>query len=162
MAELDWYALKVRTRSEAVALASLDYYGFESYCPQVKTRRPYSDRLKPVTESIFPGYLFCRFALSSKSKVLASSAVMGIVGFGSQPAPLAEPEIEAVRRTVEAGGAAAPVPKTGDRVRVIAGSLRGIEGVLVREANKTNFVVSIQHIQRSVALSIEQSAVEMI
>ncbi|MDQ2946759.1 MAG: hypothetical protein M3Y27_12570 [Acidobacteriota bacterium] len=160
MAELDWYALKIRTRSETVALASLDYYGFESYCPQVKTQRKYSDRLKSMIEPVFPGYLFCRFALASKSKVLSSNAVEGIVGFGSQPAPLAASEIEAVRRTVDAGGAAAPVPKVGARVRVVAGSLRGVEGVLVRENGTTNFVVSIQLLQRSVSLSIEQSAVE--
>ncbi len=162
MTGLDWYALKIRTRSEAVALASLDYYGFESYCPQVKTRRKYSDRLKSVTEPIFPGYLFCRFDLSNKSKVLSSSAVERVVGFGSQAAAISASEIEAIRRTVEAGGAAAPVPRIGDRVRVIAGSLRGIEGVLVRDAAAASFVVSVQLLQRSVSLSIEPSAVEII
>src|SRR4051794_32680103 len=162
MAELGWYALKIRTRSEAVALASLDYYGFESYCPQVKTQRKYSDRIKSVTEPVFPGYLFCRFDLSSKSKVLSSNAVERVVGFGSQATPIPASEIEAIRRTVDAGGAAAPVPRMGDRVRVIAGSLQGIEGVLVREANAASFIVSVQLLQRSVSLSIEQSAVELI
>ncbi len=162
MTEPDWYALKIRTRSEAVALASLEYYGFESYCPQVKTRRQYSDRLKAVAEPVFPGYLFCRFDLSSKSKVLASSAVAGIVGFGPQPAPIPASEIEALRRTVDAGGLAAPVPKAGDRVRVTDGPLRDVEGVLVREADATSFVVSVQLLQRAVALRVTQSAVELI
>jgi transcription termination/antitermination protein NusG len=162
MTELPWYALKVRTRSEAVALASLDHYGFESYCPQVKTRRKYSDRLKTTLEPIFPGYLFCRFDLSSKSKVLASSAVEQVIGFGSQCIPVLPSEIDAIRRMVEEGGAAAPIPKAGDRVRVIAGALKNVEGVLVREARSNIFVVSIQLLQKSVSLSIDQSIVETI
>jgi transcriptional antiterminator NusG len=162
MTELEWYALKIRTRSEPVALASLEHYGFESYCPQVKVRRRYSDRLKSVAEPVFPGYLFCRFDLSSKSKVLSSNAVERVVGFGSQAAPIPASEIEAIRRMVDEGGAAAPVPRKGDRVRVIAGSLRGIEGILVRETAAASFVVSVLLLQRSVSLSIEQSAVELI
>jgi transcription antitermination factor NusG len=115
-----------------------------------------------VTEPVFPGYLFCRFDLSKKSKVLSSNAVERVVGFGSQPAPIPVSEIEAIRRMVEEGGVAAPVPRRGDRVRVIAGSLQGIEGVLVREAAAASFVVSIHLLQRSISLSIEQSAVELI
>jgi transcriptional antiterminator NusG len=107
----------------------------------VKARRRYSDRLTSVAEPVFPGYLFCRFALSSKWIVLASNAVEGVVGFGSRPAPLEASEIEAIRRAVDAGAAAAPLPTIGDRVRVIAGSLRDVKGVLVRELNKTRFLL---------------------
>ena len=153
MAELDWHALKIQTRSEAVALAPLNYYGFESCCPQVKAKRRYSDRIKSVVEPVFPSYLFYRFALSSKSKVLASNAVERVVDFGSQATPIPASEIEAIRRTVEAGGTAAPIPKAGDRVQVIADALRGIEGVLVREA-AASFVVSVQLLQRSVSCAL--------
>jgi transcription antitermination factor NusG len=162
MTDHPWYALKVRTRSEAVALASLDHYGFESYCPQTKTRRKYSDRLKTTFDPLFPGYLFCRFDLANKGKVLASSAVERVVGFGSQPIPVLASEIDAIRRMVEQGGLAAPMPKLGDRVRVIAGALKGVEGVLVREAGADSFVVSIQLLQKSVSLSIDQCMVETI
>lgn len=162
MNSLAWYALKVRTRSEDIALASLDHYGFETYCPQAKTSRKYSDRVKNIDAPVFPGYVFCHFDLSNKSKVLSSNAVERVVGFGSAPAPVTVAEIEAVRRMVEQGGMAAPLPKSGDRVRITSGSLSGIEGVLVSGANAASFVVSIQLLQRSVALSIDPSFVEKI
>ena len=157
--EYPWYALKVRTRSEEMALASLEYHGFESYCPQVKKRRRYSDRLRVVSEAVFPGYLFCRFHLSNKSKVLSGLAVERIVGFGVEPNPIEPSEIDAVRRMVEEGGITAPVPRSGDRVRVTSGSLRGVEGVLVREAGATSFVVSIQLLQRAVSVTVDESMV---
>ena len=155
MCELPWYALKVRTRSEMVAMASLNHYGFESYCPQTITRRTYSDRVKTTLEPVFPGYLFCRFELSTKAKVLSSSAVERVVGFGSQTIPVLPSEIDAIRRMVAEGGIAAPVPKLGDRVRVVAGPLKGVDGILVRGAGTERFVVSIQPLQKSVSLHID-------
>ncbi len=50
----------------------------------------------------------------------------------------------------------------GDRVRVTNGPLRDVEGVLVREADATSFVVSVQLLQRAVALRVTQSSVELI
>jgi transcriptional antiterminator RfaH len=132
--EFDRYAVQIRTRSEAVAFASLDYYGFESYCPQVKTWRQYSDRLKFVTEPVSLVHLFCRFDLLSKSKVFSSNTLERVVGFGAQAAPVSTSEIEAIRRMIDEGDATASIPRRGERVRVIAGFLQGIEGVLVRES----------------------------
>ncbi len=52
MAELNRYALKVRTRSEAVvALVSVDYYGFEPYCPQVKSAVDYGSKSTSLAAS---------------------------------------------------------------------------------------------------------------
>ena len=162
MTELPWYALKVRSRSEMLAIASLDHYGFESYCPQTKTRTQYSDRVKTTLEPVFPGYLFCRFELSSKANVLASSSVERVIGFGSQPIPVPASEIDAIRRMVDEGAVAAPTPKAGDRIRVIAGVLKGLEGILVREATTNSLVVSVQLLQRFVSLSIDRCVVQTI
>lgn len=145
-----------------MAIVSLSYEGFESYCPQAVTRRRYSDRMKTVVEPMFPGYVFCHFDLSRKSKVLGSNAVEYIVSFEGQPGSVSSSEIESVRRMVQAGGTAAPLPKSGQRVRVIAGSLEGMEGVLMREVNKNHFTVSVQLLQRSVSVTIDQSLVQWI
>ena len=62
MTELPWYALKVRSRSEMLAITSLDHYGFESYCPQTKARTQYSDRSQyvspPVTALLYLSNFF--------------------------------------------------------------------------------------------------------
>lgn len=162
MSKQAWYAVKVRTRSEPIALLSLSYQGFETYCPETVARRRYSDRIKLVTEPCFPGYVFCRFDLSRKSKVLGSIAVEYIVSFNGEPASLLASEIESVRRIIQAGGSAGPLPKSGERVRIIAGSLQDVEGVFMREANECRFIVSVQLLQRSVSLTIDQSLVQSI
>jgi transcription antitermination factor NusG len=162
MPQKAWYALKIRTRSEPIALLSLSHHGFETYCPETLVRRKYSDRMKTVAEPTFPGYVFCRFDLSRKSKVLGSHAVEYVVSFNGEPASLPTSEIESVRRMVQAGGIAAPLPRSGERVRIIAGSLQDLEGVFMREAKECQFIVSVQLLQRSVSLTIDQSLIQAI
>lgn len=163
MSHLNWYAVKVRTRSESVALASLHHHGVETYCPQITKRRKYSDRTKTVLEAIFPGYLFCRFDVFSKAHVvLASVAVEYIVKCGRQVVPVPVSEVDAIRRAVECGGMAATQPSVGEPVRVVAGPLRGVEGILIRDKDRPRFVVSVQLINGSVSLDIDQDFVESI
>jgi transcription antitermination factor NusG len=157
-----WYAVKVHTRSEPVALASLHYQGLESYCPHALVRKKYCDRMKTIPEPIFPGYVFCRFALSRKAKVLSGNAIEYIVGCGGRPASIPVSEIEAVRLGVAAGGQTAAIPRCGERVRIIAGSLAGVEGILVREANRNQFVVSVALLQRGLSVTVDQCIVEEI
>ncbi len=157
-----WYALKVRSRLEEMALTSLTYYGFEPYWAHRIARRKYADRIKSVKVPVIPGYIFCRFDLSAKSLVLSSNGVDGIVGLGGQPIPIPVHEIEGVRRTVEAGGGSASRPAAGSRVRVLGGCLAGLEGVLVREASKSHFLVSVELLHRSVSIRIDEALVETI
>lgn len=160
--ETSWYALKVRTRSESAAIAALQYHGFESYAPQRLVRKIYCDRVKTVAEPVFPGYLFCRFHLRSKSTVLSGTGVEYIIGFGGRPASIADRELDAVRLAIDAGGQAAALPRSGQRVRIIAGSLAGTEGILIREANRNQFIISVPLLQRGVSVIVDQSLVQFI
>jgi hypothetical protein len=48
----------------------------------------------------------------------------------------------------------------GTRVRICGGALDGIEGILVRRNSDASLIVSVQLIQRSVALRIDGYDVE--
>jgi hypothetical protein len=53
--EFFWYALKVRTRSEFLAVEALQSKGYEPFCPTYPERRRYSDRMKVIENVAFPG-----------------------------------------------------------------------------------------------------------
>lgn len=156
-----WYALKVHTRSETDASSALKSLGFLSYCPTVPERRRYCDRMKTVTVPVFPGYVFCRFDLGRKSKVLNSIAVEYIVGFGAKPAAIPEEQIVSLRRVIDNGGASMPFLRAGQRVRVIHGALAGVEGILLKEPESENskLVLSVDILERSVSVTIQESYV---
>lgn len=159
---LPWYALKVRTRSEPVAVAALRNRGFHPYAPTIAERRRYCDRVSVVQAPIFPGYLFCQLDLRRKVPVLSTPMVEYIVSFAGAPAVVPDVEIDAVRRVVEAGARPRPYLAVGQRIRIEYGALAGIEGILEKIGKEHRLVVSVHLLQRSVALEIDEDRIQVI
>lgn len=136
----------------------------EQYLPVYKTRRAWSDRVRELELPIFPGYVFCRVPLTARSLVLATRGVVGIAGTQNQPIPINEEEIQAVRKMVESQSSVGPWPflKAGERVRVIRGPLRGVEGILLKSKDFHRLVISITLLGRSVASEIDAAYVRPI
>ena len=94
-------------------------------------------------------------------RVLDAPGVLSFVGPKGEPAPLPDVEIETLRSGLHLQkfephhGLA-----IGQRVRVHAGPLQGLEGVLVRNANGLRVVITVDLIQQSVAVELDANAVE--
>lgn len=156
---VSWYALKVRTRSEDLAATVLRNRGYEPFAPMYNERRKYSDRIKAVQAPAFPGYIFCRFSPQEKGPVLSSPAVAYIVGLAGTATPIADSEIDAIRRGIDAGARPIAYPSIGQRVVVQYGSLAGVEGVLTRIGGENRLTLSVHLLQRSVSLTIDRDQV---
>jgi transcription antitermination factor NusG len=110
--------------------------------------------MKAVEAAAFPGYIFCQFNPSWKVPVLSSPAVEYIVGRAGNYVPIAETELDTIRRFMAAGGRAVPYLRSGQRVRIEFGSLAGLEGIYVRSANNGRVILSVDLLQRSIAVDI--------
>ncbi len=129
----------------------------ETFLPSVKLRRRWSDRVKVIDQPLFPGYVFCRFALSDRGSVLRTPGVVQVVGAGASPVPVAEAELRYIRTVVVEELAARPHPylAIGQAVRLHRGPLAGAEGILTAVNGKDSLVLSIGLLQRSVAVEVE-------
>jgi transcription antitermination factor NusG len=157
-----WYALSVKHQHEGAVRAALAFKGFEALAPTYRARRRWSDRVKEVDLPLFAGYVFCRFRLAERIRVMDAPGVSKVVGFGGTPAEVSEAEIAAIRAVMAAKWPVRPWPhlKPGDRVRVERGPLRGIVGTLLREKNqRLQLVISVEILQRSLAVEIEPDMV---
>ena len=154
---LPWYAIRTRSNQERVASASLLGKGYEPYLPLCKIRRRRFDRFVTVEVPLFPGYVFCQFNYGRRMPILTTPGVVSIIGFGSDPAPIPNEEIHAVRTILESGLAAAPHPflHEGQRIRINYGPMKGVEGILVMKRGDSRLVVSICLLQRSVSVELE-------
>jgi transcription antitermination factor NusG len=159
---LPWLALRVRVRSESVAAEALKGRGYQVVSPTIPERRRYSDRIRQVNTPVFPGYVFIRFSYGSRAPILSSPAVQYIVSFGQQPALIPDQVISDVCRMINNGARPIPYFKAGDHIRVEYGPLAGVEGIYVRHSAKNQLVVSIDVLQRSVALHVDESQVQLI
>jgi transcription termination/antitermination protein NusG len=152
-----WFAVRVRSRHEALIKATLENKGYEAFLP---TYRPVRGRRRSsATEvrALFPGYLFCRFDPKRRLPILVTPGVIQIVGVAKTPVPVDEAELEYVRRVVEANASASPVQymEVGQKVRLESGPLAGIEGILQEIKNTTRLVVCVTVLRRSLAVEID-------
>ena len=151
--------MQVRPRQEKFVSAALDAKGYEQFLPLYMSRRAWSDRTKEVQLPLLDGYVFCRLNPASRLPILTIPGVNHFVGFGKTPASIPDDEIEALRAIVHAGVPSHPWPflKVGQRVHVIQGPLRNLEGILVQIKGIDRLVISVNLLQRSVAVQIDRN-----
>jgi|HubBroStandDraft_5_1064220.scaffolds.fasta_scaffold384560_1 transcription antitermination factor NusG len=151
-----WFALTVKHQHERSVEGALAWSGMDTFLPLYRSRRRWSDRSMEVDAPLFPGYVFGRFALGDRVRVLRTPGVARIVGFGGMPAAVAEGEIDGIRAALASKLPIGPwpYPKPGDRVRIESGPLRGLEGALVRQKDALRLVLSIELLQRSLAIEV--------
>ena len=159
-----WYAAYTYSRHEKRVAEHLQRIGVESYLALYTATRQWNQRRAQVELPLFPGYVFVRIPLAERVRVLSAPGVAYLVGTGGQPVPLADDEIEPLRSCLSQKLRAEPVAylSAGSRVRVVAGPLSGLEGVIVRRDGGTRFVVSIDLIMRAIAINIEGFDLELV
>lgn len=157
-----WYAAHVRSRHEKQVARQLEERRVSCFLPVYRSVRRWKDRRKELDLVLFPGYVFVNLDLKDRMRVLQVPSVVRFVSFNGQPAALPDAEIEALSNGLAKGLRAEPHPylKVGNRVRVKYGPLAGMEGILVRRKEKFRVVLSIDLIQRSVAVEVDESEVQ--
>jgi transcription antitermination factor NusG len=162
--ECPWYTLVTRYRVEKKVAACLQSKGIETFLPVISERHHWTDRHKTICTPLFAGYVFARALLSpaAKLQILTTAGVMRLVSFGTEPLPVPAKQIEDLRTLLahKLPCALHPFLQVGRKVRIRGGSLDGIEGILA-EKDK-NLIISVDCIQRSVAVTIEGYELEMV
>jgi transcription antitermination factor NusG len=159
-----WYALHTRARHEKTVEHRLHECGMVTYLPTVREVHRWSDRKKRVEAPLFNCYLFLRCALTpeDRNQVYRIGSVLGFVGGGAAGMAIPDDQIESVRTLLSQTSPwrSHPFVKAGQRVRIRGGALDGVEGIFVSENGDHSLVVSVDVIQRSLAVRIDGYDVE--
>jgi len=133
---LAWYCVRAQPKHEHIAAAHLAQEpDVEVFLPRVAFKRPTRTGPMKVTEALFPNYLFARFDLAEcLRKVRHSRGVSGVVHFGHRWPTLPDSVINDLR-TMLGPDPVHVIPtefSPGDRVRIVGGSLHGLEALVQR------------------------------
>lgn len=160
-AELQWFALAVKPRFDKAVAQALESKGYETLLPLYKKHHTYGARSKHSELPLFPGYLCCRFDVQSRLPILTTPGVIQVIGAGSTPIALSDVEINSLQTAIKAQLSVQPVPFVyeGQRVRITAGALAGVEGIVISSTQRLRLVLSITLLQRSVLLEIDRDQV---
>ena len=159
-----WFAVYTAPRHEKHVSEILAERQIETFLPLYRTNRQWQKSRPVVLElPLFPTYVFVRIAREARSSVLGTPGVLSIVGSSREAWPLPDLEINALRsglleRKIEPH----PYLVVGERVRIVAGVMAGVEGVLVRKKNDLRVVLSLDTIMHSVAVEVEAGDIEQV
>ncbi len=161
-----WYAIQTWPQYEKKVATELHRKDIEIFLPLQCSKRKWSDRLALIQAPLFPSYVFVRIDESSNARirVLRTNGVTGFVGIRGRGVSIPQSEIQSVRLLLGSGIAFQHHSRltVGKRVRIRGGSLDGVEGTLLEKKSDLSLLVSVQIIQRSLALRVAGYSVEAI
>ena len=167
---MPWYAVHTRSRHEGKVSTSLAQKSIPTFLPKIEVWSRRKDRRKKIQLPMFPGYVFVQIDQAdnqSRLDILKTAGVVRILGttLGNVPVPVPDEKIEAIRRLVESKVEIQHFryPRVGERARILDGPFKEIEGLVVKaDPRKDLFVITIEILQRAVAIEMQGFQVERI
>jgi transcription antitermination factor NusG len=161
--EQNWYVAYTYGRHEKYLAQQCGQRGIITFLPLYAVQRQWKQRRAEVLLPLFPSYVFIRIALAERFRVLALPGIVSLVSFKGLPAVVPETQIEALRKAV-ALGRAEPCAylQSGKRVRVMAGPLVGLEGIVQEVKSNLRVIVSFDWMSRSVSISLGATELEVL
>lgn len=156
-----WHAIWTRSHFEQVVADQLRAKGFELFLPTIAVWSRRGGKRHLIEEPMFGGYLFLHHAVDKYSYIEVQKArgVVRLLGERwDRLAVIPEAEIESLKTALCADTTLVPYPypQEGQRVRIMAGPLADIEGVLIqRNLRKGLLVLSVNLLRRSVAVEVD-------
>ena len=158
-----WYAVHTRSRHEYKTNSVLTQKNLTTFLPEIEVWSKRKDRKKKISVPLFPGYLFVEANVLDneiKLMILKTPGTVSILGKkeNSEPIPVPDDKIQAIQRFL---GKKVEIftfnfPKAGELARIIDGPFAGIEGTVISsDFEKELFVISIDLLQRSIAIKLE-------
>jgi transcription antitermination factor NusG len=160
-----WFAVQTRYRFEKRVVAQLTHKSCDVYLPLLTEHHAWTDRQKVVTIPLFPGYAFVHIDQShdARRNVLQTAGMIGFVSFGGVVAAVPPKQIEDLQLLLQQKVLFSmhPFVHVGQRVRIRGGCLHGLEGVLLQH-EKGKLVISIESIQRSLAIELQGYELDLV
>jgi transcription antitermination factor NusG len=153
-----WYALQTRSRHEKQVALRIAAQSMETFLPVHRSRHTWKNGVHADVElPLFPCYLFARGDKYDRHAILRLPGVVGFASSSSNPTAIATADMEMLRTASEQLRAEPhPYLAVGDWVRIVAGPLAGMEGVLARRKQECRVVLSIEAIMRSIAVEVSE------
>lgn len=152
-----WYILYVKSRAEKKVRDKLEKHKIEVFLPLMKIMRQWSDRKKQVQVPLFSGYLFLYIDEEQIHFVKMIEGVVGFVKHENKYATIKENQLNEIRMFLKTGLHIQSEPDVfskGEKVKIVFGPLKDVEGELLEIKNEKHFIVRIEIIHQVLKISM--------
>jgi len=160
--EGQWWVVHTRSRNEKALAHDLISKDISYFLPMSWKVRRKSRRTIRSLLPLFSGYLFFCGKENDRVELLKTNRVAHLIEVDDQQKLL--DELVQVNQALRTGAPLTPHKyiKAGQRCRVIAGPLIGLEGIVVRTKNATRLVLQIDMLGQAASVEIDVDTMEVL
>ena len=159
-----WHAVYVKSRAEKKVLDEIVQKEIIAYLPLLQTKKQWSDRVKIVEEPLLTGYVFVKVGVKEYAEVLKTNGVVGYVSFSGKAAEIPDKQMQDLRLFLEKANSCIQVSseniQKGQRVKVVAGVLAGLEGEIAEIRGKKRIVLRFESLGCAVFADVSLELIE--
>ena len=165
--EKSWYVFKITSRHEKKAEAYLNTKGIECYLPLSSKKRKWSDRIKLIDFPLFPGYLFVHINWEeNRNDIFKAPGVFGFIRNEKGPIVMPDKDIETIKALVSSARdlkvASLENFPAGHPIRIVFGSLKGLEGTVDTVKNNRFLFVKMKLLGQMIRVQMDVDDVEKV
>ncbi len=153
-----WYAVYTRARNEKKAMQALHEREVEAWLPLQKNLTLRKGKKVWQEKPLIPSYVFVHLAPRQHDTVRYTPGISNVVSFRGSAIPVTQTEVKWLRMLE---GHASELEHTGesfakgDKVEVIAGPFRGMQGTLCETKQYTKMAVTLESLNHTFLLKID-------
>jgi transcription antitermination factor NusG len=157
-----WHVCHTRPRCEKKFAALMAAERFEHYLPLVQSVRRYGRQTKTFSKPLFPGYVFARIDTGRRARIYQQELLARAIPVADEGVFLRQ--LAEVRALLASGFELSVLPllAKGHRVRILAGPLYGLEGLVENPAHPAGVVISVDVLQQGVLVRIPPEQLELL
>lgn len=150
-----WVVAHVRPRCEKKLAEAALRQGSLVFLPLQRQTHRYGIRVRSFDKPLFPGYVFCRSDVAGIRWLRQNRHTANLLETADQQALVSQ--LRQIQVALSGGHLVEILPylEAGNRVRVKAGPLKGLEGLIVRIKGQDRIVLNVDMIRESVAVEVD-------
>lgn len=153
-----WFVIHSRARCEKKVAEFAQRQRMACYLPLRVRLHRYGARERRFAAPLFAGYLFCLADPQGRQTLRQNRYVANVLDVYDQGHLLHQ--LRQIEAALQLGDLLEVLPflESGRRVRVLAGPLKGLEGIVSRVKARTRIVLNVDMIRESVAVEVDSAA----
>lgn len=155
-----WWVLHTRPRAEKTLARRLLGREVAFFLPTYEHRLTSGGKLRSSFPVLFPGYVFLYGGDEDRRLALETNHIVQTLAVPDQPGLLAD--LRRLRQLLETRQNLTPEERLapGTPVRIVAGAMAGLSGVVVRRGRQLRFVVAISFLSAGASVDVEEWMLE--
>jgi len=157
-----WYVAYTKPRQEKALAWNLMQREVSYFLPLIKRKQPSIKRLRYSLTPLFTSYIFFKANNAERVEALKTNRIIQTIHVKDQTLLINEMDIIYKAISNRPVNEYISKIKAGQKVRIIAGPLMGLEGRLRQHKNERYLIIEVESVNKTIRVEIESDRVEPI